>query len=356
MIASLALLAACVDDPADRAGWVEALPPGGAGQLVATTTDYSVGSLAVLDLETGRLGDDLAPTSGDPSVVATGGRAIQLNGFLNDFVRVYDPAEWGAPLAEFGTGQGSNPHGAALVGGALWLTLYGTASLEARDPEDGALRHTVDLSPWADADGLPEASSLLVVDGTLLVALERLDRGDGWLPGEGVVLAVDPADGAVLREWRTGPSPRLWPRPSAPGEAWLVTGSYRTVDGWSVPALDGEVRPLHVVDGPGAAVWVEAERGERVDAWTEGEDGGIIALLDPGDGTWRAICGDAEAPLDGPAGARWLADVAVAGDRAFLAARALVGGGALIALDRATCAAQAEVQTTLPPFSLAWVP
>jgi hypothetical protein len=335
-------------------GPVDVLPstiagaPGEATGIVLTTTDFSSGALAVLDLQTGQIQGDIAPTSADPFVTVTGGQVVQINGYLNDTIRVYEPGQWDVPLGEYGVGQAANPHDALLIDGVLWVSLYGRDALELREPTTGEVLNTVDLSAYADADGLPEASTMAFVDDLVFVALQRFDREQDWLPLDGRVLAIDPDTRAVVHEWTTGTSPQI-SAGAEPGTVWVKTGSYSG----SEPAFDGTVVALQKDQGLGEPLWDESERQERVDQWVQAENGDVIAVVDRGNGNYGMYCGWPGAWTRGPDSTQWLSD-AVADDRGrvFLAARNLLGGGELWAIDHATCTDAGRAETTLAPYRL----
>ena len=323
------------------------LESGLSGQVVLTTTDFSTGALSVLDLATGEVEEGVAPTSPDPLVTVSGGQVIQLNGYLHDTVRIYEPHDWSEPLGEYGVGQAANPHDAEQINGELWLSLYGRDALEIREPASGVLLDTVDLSTWADADGLPEAASLLMVESRLLVALQRFDRTRDWAPLPGHIVAIDTDTRQVVGDWAVGTSPRLSAH-SEPGHAWVVTGSY--ADG--EPALDGAVTSLSLEDGLGDVVWDEGMRGERVDHWLDaGSD--WAAMVDLG-GTYAVRCFDGTSWRDGPESTRWTSDAILDGNgRVLLASRELTGGGGVAAVRLEDCSDAGFAETALAPYQMA---
>ena len=69
--------------------------------LSTIATDYSLGAVATVDIETGEVADALATTSGDAVVRSTGGLAVVLNRFNTDSVRLYDGEDWSQPTLEF---------------------------------------------------------------------------------------------------------------------------------------------------------------------------------------------------------------------------------------------------------------
>lgn len=225
----------------------DSFPPGPvpASFAAVATTDFSVGALATVDLEDFTINDEITATSGDPVVFADGGLLFQINRFMHDNVRVYDPAELTTPILEFSTGAGSNPHEAALCDGAIFVTRYGSAELGIYSLDTGLPLGAIDLSAWADPDGFPEMSSMVRRGETLYVGLERLDRdGDYWLgaPGGGRVLEIDCAARAVTREWTAGSNVQVLAHPTNSDALWLLDGVL--FDDFGEPSFDGGLREL----------------------------------------------------------------------------------------------------------------
>src|SRR5690606_31032144 len=124
-----------------------------------------------------------------------------------DVIRAYDPGRWSEPRWEVSVGTGANPHDIALCGGRLFVSRYEHDHLLVLDPDTGAEVGTVDLSDLSDADGLPEASDLEVLDGRFYVGLHRLDRLAGWTsaPG-GRLVEVDCDAMEATDDWEAGPN------------------------------------------------------------------------------------------------------------------------------------------------------
>ena len=94
-------------------------------------------------------------------------------------------------LTQYSTGNGSNPHDIAFVSEEkAYISRYGRTHLLVVNPVTGDSLGSVDLSTFADADGLPETSQLAVHGGHLFAACHRLDRENGWVPTEFSAIAV----------------------------------------------------------------------------------------------------------------------------------------------------------------------
>jgi hypothetical protein len=165
------------------------------------TTDFETGALVTVGMTRPRRVRRL-PTAvfSDAVVRVSGGLAIVLNRFLADNVQIL-----GRRLRtrlQCGTGPGSNPHDVVVadagvrgrVPGKAYVTRYGGRDLWVVDPAARSCGrfHTasIDLGPFADADGLPEMDQMALVDTRLFVTLQRLDRRQGFVPTAYSALAV----------------------------------------------------------------------------------------------------------------------------------------------------------------------
>jgi len=140
------------------------------------------------------------PVSTDLVLREHDGLVYAINRFGADNVQVLDPAAGLATLAQFSTGNGSNPHDVAVVTpGRAYVTRNQEASLQIVDPRDGHELGTVDLAPVADPDGIPEMDQMALVGSTLFVTLQLLDQNAFFLPsGPGAVAVIDTATDEVI--------------------------------------------------------------------------------------------------------------------------------------------------------------
>lgn len=190
----LLLLACAGPPPVDVGPCARAPDPDRHTTLVVgtTTQTYDAGTLTLVNLDDGSVCDDVATTSPD-SVVTVGpeGTVIDVGRLGTDRLALYTPPTWSSPSSQFSVGRGSNPQDAVWCGGAWWVSLLGRSRIVAYDDVGNEVA-AVDLAELADADGLPEAGSL-VTDGDVLdVALQRLDRADAWRPaGPGRIARID---------------------------------------------------------------------------------------------------------------------------------------------------------------------
>ena len=162
-----------------------------ANQAVITTTDYSSGSFSSLDLATNTATNDHLTIHSDAVVRTYRDKVYIINRLGQDNVLVLDQSDLKTPLTQYSTGNGSNPHDMAFVSEEkAYISRYGYAELLIVNPVTGDSLGAVDLSVFADADGLPEMNQLALYDNYLFVACQRLDRDNGFVPTDVSVIAV----------------------------------------------------------------------------------------------------------------------------------------------------------------------
>ncbi len=175
------------------------------GKVFVTTTDFSTGGYATVDLDTATawVAPDTSETadivSSDNAVASYGGRVYVINRSAGN-ITVLDGADLTTAVTQFSTGDGSNPHAMAFASGdKAYVSLYGEDYLLIANPADGTELGRVDLSAFADDDGIPEASPMVIVGGKLFVAVQRLDR-DAWFAptGASYLVVIDTATGEVV--------------------------------------------------------------------------------------------------------------------------------------------------------------
>ena len=162
-----------------------------ANQAVLTTTDYSSGGLSSLDLGTNTATNDHLTIHSDAAVRTYRNRVYVLNHLGQDNVIVLDANDLKAPLTQYSTGNGSNPHDIAFVSEEkAYISRFGRTHVLIVNPVTGDSLGSVDLSTFADADGLPEVSQLALYGSHLFAACHRLDREKDWAPTDISVIAI----------------------------------------------------------------------------------------------------------------------------------------------------------------------
>jgi hypothetical protein len=135
----------------------------------------------------------------EDSVARTfGGQVYVVNRLFADNIERLDPARDFATAAQCSTAPGSNPHDIAFVDAhKAYVTLFERAELLVVDPSvddcGDFIRRSIDLSAFADADGIPDMDVMAIVGNRLYVSLQRLDINTILrLPAErGAIAVVD---------------------------------------------------------------------------------------------------------------------------------------------------------------------
>lgn len=172
--------------------------PSNPSTLVVTTTDFATGAITVVDAN-GTIRPDVAVGSPDaiPYPAPSGAAIVHRHGY--DFVDMLEPGGWrsrGQHALEASDATSPNPHAIAFDDEGLgYVTLFGSSDLLVFDPTaaaGGAVIDTIDLSPFADDDGRPEASTAVRCGETLWVGVQRLDVPGGYTHvDEDMLVAVD---------------------------------------------------------------------------------------------------------------------------------------------------------------------
>jgi len=187
------------------------VPPCRAGDettaaISTTSCDFVSGGIGVLDAVTLEVLDHRSGIIKSDAVIREQrGRIFAINRFGGDNIQEINPDDDYATLWQCSTVAGSNPHDIVLTSDTKgYVSRYDATSLLIIDPSTDATCATfevgtIDLAPYADADGLPEMDQMVVVDGFLFVALQRLDRTDFFRPaGSGALVVIDTVTDSVV--------------------------------------------------------------------------------------------------------------------------------------------------------------
>lgn len=174
---------------------------GAESPLVVVTSDFQTGSIALLDPGAVAARTDLLTIHSDAVVRYYQGRVFVINRLGQDNILVLDPAAPSTPLLQFSVGNGSNPQDIEFASAQkAYVSRNNSTSVLIVDPRDGSSLGEIDLSAFADADGLPELAEMALVGTRLYVACQRLDRDAGWVASESFIAAVDIATDQVV-DW-----------------------------------------------------------------------------------------------------------------------------------------------------------
>lgn len=326
--------------------------PSPAHGLVLTTTDFSVGAIATVDVADRSVQDAIIATSGDPVVVSDGGYVVQLERASPASARVWAAPDFTTPVVELALPGGSNPQDAVICADRVYVTLLGEPSIAVFD-RSGADLGRVDLAEDADADGNPEVATIVRVGERAFAGLQRL-RAEGpvWeAAGDGLVVEIDCATQAIVERYTVGPNPSVHGLDDA--QILVRTGV------WGEP--DGALSTLSIADGELAEVVSEADVGE--DLGDLAAIGRTVVVLggafDFAHNTVRCLDLDSGASTIGDEPGNFLPAVATGPDGLAWVAQSIDYADAdapygLRAFD-ATCVEHTDgpLPTLLPPYSIA---
>jgi DNA-binding beta-propeller fold protein YncE len=173
----------------------------GTGAAFIYMTDYQTGALATFTpgdsavrlVPLNALHTDVALCNGDTSVYV-------IERFGKDDVIVLDPDAPDTPTANYSLGNGSNPQDIVVSddGSKAYVLRLNRANVLIINPANGDSLGTIDLSSYADADGLPEMVDGLLYNGSLYVLLQLLNQNAFFSPtGPGMVVKINTSTNAV---------------------------------------------------------------------------------------------------------------------------------------------------------------
>ena len=174
---------------------------GAQSDLFILTSDFATGSTAFLPGGASVASVNLLGIHSDAVGHYQDGRIYVINRLGQDNILVLDPADLTNPVIQFSVDNGSNPQDIEIISeGKAYVSRYASTDLLVVDPHDGTQLGTVDLSAYADDDGLPEMSQIVRVGNRIYVSCQRLDRNAGFTPGDAVLVIIDIASDAVVGE------------------------------------------------------------------------------------------------------------------------------------------------------------
>ncbi|MDY6863644.1 MAG: hypothetical protein SV062_11750, partial [Thermodesulfobacteriota bacterium] len=173
----------------------------GVEKLFVVTTDYSTGSYSTVNLTDWSADSSIGSIHSDAIAQYYRGKIYVINRLYGDNIMVFSTADLTSPILQFSTGALSNPYYMAFLNEEkAYVTLYEETDLLVVNPSTGAEITRIDLSSYADADGIPEMSSMVMLNGKLFVAIQRLDRNNFLSPTDySQVVVVDTQTDTVLQ-------------------------------------------------------------------------------------------------------------------------------------------------------------
>jgi hypothetical protein len=136
------------------------------------------------------------------------GKVYIINRLRRDNIQILNPSLSNITEMEFSTGQGTNPQDIAIYSDEKsYISIYEKSYLIIANHKIGQIVGRIDLSSFADSDGIPEISYLHIEDNSLYVFLQRLDRNSsqGIFPPSGYssIIEIDILTEKILNEYKT---------------------------------------------------------------------------------------------------------------------------------------------------------
>lgn len=157
---------------------------------MVTSTDGSTGAVGWINPRTRKVHPDLALADKDTRIKHNERFNFIINRFGADSITLLArnaKLNWqGSFSVTEPDAPSSNPQDLITdANGHLHISFLGRDHLKVydiADPSSAKLTRTIDLSAFADADGLPEASAIISCEDTYFVLVQRLNRDQGWIP------------------------------------------------------------------------------------------------------------------------------------------------------------------------------
>lgn len=161
------------------------------------------GGISVIDPGSGRIRQTVINFDQDNKVTTVDGRVYLFDRTLGTVTGFTGDVPGENVTLDVQTGAGSNPYGIAVVDGQAYIPRYNLSSLLILgdvDALDGGERDSVDLSPYAHAEGgdIPFMSLVTAHDGYVFVALQRY-KADYSEQDSGLVVVIDAATNTVAK-------------------------------------------------------------------------------------------------------------------------------------------------------------
>jgi len=173
-------------------------PPPDEPSALIITSDYETGAYSVIRLSDLKVWKNIQVIHSDAvcRYDAITGQPFIVARLGADAIEVIDPEQGWQIVKEYSVGVGTNPQDISMVSAKrAYVARFNTATLLLVDPTHGKALDTIDLSEYADEDGLPEPTWLYELNGKTYVLLSRLK---GMQPSDqSLMLVLDSQTGQV---------------------------------------------------------------------------------------------------------------------------------------------------------------
>ena len=166
--------------------------------FIATADDsFQAGTLASIDTKTNNASQELLLINPDSVVKSYGKYLYVVQRFGGDSIIVIDPKNPDKVVKEYSTGNGSNPQDIEFKSSKkAYISLLGENNLLVVNPKTGKIKKKIDLSEFADSDGIVEMGEMVIVNNYLYVSLQRLTNFSA--SNESLVVVIDTLKDKIL--------------------------------------------------------------------------------------------------------------------------------------------------------------
>jgi hypothetical protein len=263
------------------------LPPAGMaftadGHLVVTATDYTSGSVSVINPSAKRIRQNVIPFGSDPGITAVDGKVYLIDHTTGAVTGFTGNTPGQNVTLDVQAGAGSNPYAIAISGGKAYVTRYNKSSLLILNDAGaigGGTRDSIDLSAYVSRTPVdspataPRMAAVTAHDGYVFVTLQRLNYKYA-AKDTSLVLVINAATKAIEKA-----IPLTFRNPGSAevrDGVWYISG----VQAYGV--LDGGVEKINLATRAHAGTVVtEATLGGDVSTFLPAEAGGY-AVYSPG--------------------------------------------------------------------------
>ena len=161
------------------------------------------GNTAVYDIDTRTIKDNMLGIEQDTVVKTDGNYVYYLqSGMANSIIKC-DPADIANPIYDYSVGENANPRDIIFYGEKAYVLRSSKDKIWVVNPdaEDASAFkiNEIDISPWADSDGSPEAYLGYVYKDMVYVVLQRAQI-EGWevTYQTPVIIKIDPSTDTII--------------------------------------------------------------------------------------------------------------------------------------------------------------
>jgi hypothetical protein len=266
-----------------RTAAVTKFEKGSRNSLYFLATDFSSSGTRRFDLEKGTLDPFVLPSLSDGSLGFDflSRSLIVLNRGAANHLSLSD-AGFSKVVRQIPLPLSSNPQDIVVLGNSeAYVSYLHSAKIDRFDLKTGErVMEGIDLSPWSDSDGYPEAAYFYQRKQSVWLTLQRLNNTTYEPAGQSFLIRLDPAKNSVA-----GVIPLHYPNPLGEirgyGDSMYVGGTGKL--GFTDPVLDGGIEKFggEPVESQGMVATEESFQGDLLDFCVVGERAGYAIVARP---------------------------------------------------------------------------